>query len=94
MMRHHWKKPLSMALAICFTMSAMTIPAAALEYSYDSDAPGQTFYQSTSTNGNYIADNGQIVVGTDGTVSSGTTGNTSSSPLSVLDNCPKQCISQ
>lgn len=85
MLRHHWKKPLTMALAACLTMSAMAFPAAALEYNYDSDAPGQTFYQSTSTDTNYIADNGQIVVGTDGTISSGTTGNVSSSPLSVLD---------
>ena len=40
---------------------------------------------TTSTDQNYIANNGQIVVGTDGTVSSGTTGNQTSGPLSTID---------
>lgn len=85
MLRLNWKKHLTSAVAACMAVSMVSIPAAALEYNFSSDAPGQTFYQSTSTDQNYIADNGQIVVGTDGTVSSGTTGNVSSSPLSVLD---------
>ena len=57
----------------------------AMDYTYEGDAPGDTFIQSTSTDSNYIADNGQIVVGTDGTVASGTTGNQTSGPLSSVD---------
>ena len=49
------------------------------------EAPGQTFYQSTSTDANYIADSSQIVVGMDGTVSNNVTGNISSGPLSSLE---------
>lgn len=78
-------KLMSMTLALCLCASVMAVPASALEYKFESDAPGRTFYQSTSTDQNYIADNGQIVVGMDGTVSSGTTGNVNQSPLSVLD---------
>lgn len=75
----------SMALAACLCASVMMVPASAIEYNFESDAPGKTFYQSTSTDQNYIADNGQIVVGMDGTVASNTTGNVNQSPLSVLD---------
>lgn len=83
-MKPKLKRCLMLAMASCLALS-MSVPAFALEYKFESDAPGQTFYQSTSTDQNYIADNGQIVVGMDGTVSSGVTGNVSSSPLSVLD---------
>jgi len=78
------KRALTLAAVSCLALS-MSVPAFALEYNFESDAPGRTFYQSTSTDQNYIADSGQIVVGMDGTVSSGVTGNVSSSPLSVLD---------
>lgn len=76
-------------LAVCamsfFAFSVAAAPASALEYTYEGNAVGQTFYQSTSTDENYIAENGQIVVGTDGTVSSGTTGNQTSGPLSSMN---------
>ena len=85
MTRLTWKKPMAMLMALSLSVAALAIPASALEYTFEGDAPGKTFYQSTSTDSNYIADNGQIVVGTDGTVSSGTTGNVTSGPLSVLD---------
>lgn len=83
-MHPNLKRGMTLAAALCLAMS-MSVPAFALEYNFESDAPGRTFYQSTSADQNYIADNGQIVVGMDGTVSSGVTGNVSSSPLSVLD---------
>ena len=72
-------------LALSLLMSLTTVPAFALEYNYDGNSAGQTFYQTTSTDQNYIANNGQIVVGTDGTVSSGTTGNQTSGPMSMID---------
>jgi len=55
------------------------------EYFYSGDNSGETFHQSTSTDQNYIAGNGQIVVGTDGTIAGGTTGNQTSGPLSTID---------
>lgn len=72
-------------LALSLMLSFMTVPAFALEYNYEGSSAGNTFYQTTSTDQNYIANNGQIVVGTDGTVSSGTTGNQTSGPMSMID---------
>ena len=79
------KRLLVTGIISTFVLAVAVSPAMALEYAYDGDAAGQTFYQSTSTDQNYIAENGQIVVGTDGTVSSGTTGNQTSGPLSSVD---------
>lgn len=63
-----------------------TVPGSgAAEYVFDGDSSGDYFYESTSTDRNNVADSGQIVVGTDGAVSSGTTGNTASEPLTALD---------
>ena len=72
-------------LAMSMALSLTALPAYALEYNYEGNAPGHAFYQTTSTDQNYIANNGQIVVGTDGTVSSGTTGNQTSGPLSEIN---------
>ena len=55
------------------------------EYFYSGENSGETFHQPTSTDQNSIANNGQIVVGTDGTVAGGTTGNQTSGPLSTID---------
>lgn len=79
------RKMSSLLLSSVMTLGLFSTQALALEYEYDTDAPGQTFYQSTNTDQNYIANNGQIVVGMDGTISGGITGNASSSPLSCLD---------
>lgn len=79
------RKMSSMLLSGVMALGMFSTQAFALEYEYDTDAPGQTFYQITSTDQNYIANNGQIVMGMDGTISSGITGNASSSPLSCLD---------
>lgn len=79
------KKMLVAGLSMCLSVSLMAGPAMAMEYTYEGNAPGESFFQSTSTDQNYIADNGQIVVGTDGTVSSGVTGNQTSGPLSSVN---------
>lgn len=84
-MINKWKKLLSAGLAMAMSASLMAGSALAVEYSFAGDAPGQTFYQSTSTDLNNIAENGQIVVGTDGTVSAGVSGNVTNSPLSTID---------
>jgi len=55
------------------------------EYFYSGSNTGETFHPSTSTDQNNIANNGQIVVGTDGTIAAGTTGNQTSGPLSTID---------
>lgn len=60
-------------------------PAFAAEYHYDSDTPGETFYQSTSVDSEYIENSDTIVVGADGTIVVQTDQMVSSSPLSVLD---------
>jgi len=79
------KNLMTLAAALVLSASLLSVPAAALEYEFSGEAPGQTFYGSTSTDANYIANSGQITVGMDGTISSSVTGNVSSSPLSVLD---------
>lgn len=79
------KKLTAMLLAAMLSVSNLAVTASALEYQYESEAPGQTFYQSTSTDANHIADSSQIVVGMDGTISNHTTGNVGSGPLSALD---------
>lgn len=58
--------------------------AGAAEYTFEGESAGANFYQSTSTNGNYIADNGSIVVGSDGTISGGVAGNTAVMPLTIF----------
>lgn len=84
-MNPKWKRLFLSGMALSLSVSLLVGSAFALEYSYEGDAPGETFHQNTSTDQNYIADNGQIVVGTDGTVSSGVTGNQTSGPLSSID---------
>lgn len=79
------KKGLFVGMIVAILASTLIAPALALEYTFNGDASGATFYQSTSTDTNYIANNGQITVGTDGTVASGLTGNPASGPLSTLD---------
>ena len=74
---------LTMSLSVCLMTSAL--PVSALEYTYDSDVPGETFYQATSTDQDYVANSGEIVLGADGTVSTNVTGNVSSGPMSALD---------
>lgn len=74
---------LAMSLAMCLTQSALSVHA--LEYTYDSDVPGETFHLATSNDQDYVANSGEIVLGADGTVSTGVTENVSSSPLSALD---------
>ena len=80
-----FKKTLALGLVMTSLLAAMATPASALEYEFDSDAPGQTFHNSTSTDTNYMGDSDQLVIGMDGNVSSDTTGNFSYSPLSCLD---------
>lgn len=84
-MNYKLKRLLLGSLALSMAMSLIATPAMALEYDYQGDAPGVNWHQSTSTDQNYIGDNGQIVVGTDGTVAGGTTGNQVSGPLSMVE---------
>lgn len=84
-MNYKLKRLLLGSLALSMAMSLIATPAMALEYDYQGDAPGMNWHQSTSTDQNYIGDNGQIVVGTDGTVAGGTTGNQVSGPLSMVE---------
>lgn len=79
------KRATSLALATMLCAGLFCAPASALEYEFNSDAPGQTFHNSTSTEINHIADADQIQVGMDGTVANDGTGLVSSSPLSFLD---------
>lgn len=78
-------KLLFTSLSLCAILSSVVRPVTAANYYYEGENEGETFYQPTSTDSNDIANNGQIVVGTDGTVSSGVTGNQTSGPLSTID---------
>lgn len=75
-------------VALALVMSCFAAPASALEYNYESDAPGQNFYNPTTVDSNYIENSDTIIVGTDGTIVTETSGLATSSPLSVLDNIP------
>ncbi len=79
------KRLAALSMAAMLAVPMLATSAFALEYTYESDAPGQTFYQSTAADANHIADSSQIVVGMDGTLGNNVTGNLSSSPLSALD---------
>lgn len=76
------KKRAVSCLALCLCMALAPVDADALEYEFTGNAPGTTFYQATSLDTDYIAENGDITVGTDGTISTGVTGNSVSGPLS------------
>lgn len=89
-----WKKAALMGLSLSLVGSVMVGPTWAVGYSFDGNAPsyefqgnaaGETFHQPTSTDQNSIGGNGQIVVGSDGTISAGMTGNQSSGPLSFVE---------
>lgn len=84
-MKKQFSRLLTPVLALSMTFSLFAVPAWALEYDYEGDQPGETWHQSTSTDQNHNAENGNIVVGSDGTVSSGTTGNQTSGPLTSVD---------
>lgn len=78
------QKTLAVALALSASLSIFAVPARALDYEFEGDSPGKGFYQETSLDTDYIASTGNISVGTDGTVSSETTGNVTSGPASGL----------
>ncbi len=80
-----FKKLASITMATMLACSLFCTPASALEYTYESAAPGQTFYKSTAADANHIADSSQIVIGMDGTIGNNVTGNLSMSPLSALN---------
>ena len=82
---HIFKKFASVALAAMLSCALFCAPASAMEYTFESAAPGQTFYRSTAADDNHIADSSQIVVGMDGTIGNNVTGNLNSSPLSALN---------
>lgn len=79
------KKFFAVGIVAVAAVGAMSVSAGALEYEFESQAPGQTFHLSTSTDQNVMGQADQIVVGMDGTISNDVTGNVASSPLSVLD---------
>lgn len=78
------KKVISLLLSTVLCASAV-MPAFALEYDFESDVPGQTWYQATTAESQYIENSGDIIVGADGTIVNDQRGLVSSSPLSVLD---------
>ena len=81
------RRLLMAGLSLCLALN-LAVPTFATSYEFDGEDVGENFHQSTSTDQDANADNGQIVVGMDGTVGSGTTGNLSSGPLSTIENLP------
>lgn len=75
----------SLALSAMLAASMMAVPAAALEYEFSSDIPGQNFYQATTVGTDAAADSGTIIIGADGTIGTDESNMPRSSPLSVLD---------
>lgn len=76
------KRRVLSCLALCACLAAAPVNAFALDYEFEGTAPGSTFYQATSLDEDHIAASGDITVGTDGTISTGITGNRVSGPLS------------
>lgn len=56
------KRLAALSLAAMMAIPMFTTGASALEYSYESEAPGQTFYQSTAADANHIAEDRKSVV--------------------------------
>ena len=69
----------SLSLSMAATANAATV------YEFNSSAPGQTFYQSTSVDSMAMGNSDQLVIGMDGTIATNATGLVSLSPLSILN---------
>jgi len=72
-------------LAVCACLSLSVVSAHALEYDYEGDEPGDTFYQTTSLDADYISNSNNIIVGADGTIGTDAIGNLSSGPMSGIE---------
>ena len=79
-----YNKIASLLMAAAIASSLMT-SSFALEYDFNADKPGQSFYQATAVGTDAAADSGTIIVGADGTIGTVEANMPSSSPLSVLD---------
>lgn len=75
----------SFLVTVSMALGMMATPAAALEYNFSSEVPGQQFYQATTVGTDAAANSDTIVVGADGTIGTDESTLPSSSPLSVLD---------
>ena len=73
------------AFASVAMLAASIVPAYALDYHYAGEAPGQTFYQATTVDSDYVANSSTIVMGADGSIATTADQLTTLSPLSVLD---------
>ncbi len=75
----------ALLLAVMLALTAAAVPAFALEYDFSAQAPGAQFYRATTAGEDAAADSPEIVVGSDGTISDGSSPASIPSPLSVLD---------
>lgn len=64
--------------------SALSTAAYALDYQYESKAPGQNFYTSTSDQDSPQENANEITIGTDGTISTNTSENVTNEPMGGL----------
>lgn len=76
------KNKLIFALACCACLSLSAVSAYAEDYEYEGDKPGDTFYEATSLETDYVANSDDIVVGADGTIGTDVLGGVSSGPIS------------
>lgn len=77
------KKILSLILAATAVLSLAT-SALALDYTYESEVPGQNFYTSTSDVDKPIENANEITIGADGTVTANTDQNITNEPIGGL----------
>lgn len=78
------KRFLSLALAVAATLSLAVPSVMALDYTYESEVPGQNFYTSTSDVDEPIENSNEITIGSDGTVTAGTDQNVTEEPIGGL----------
>ena len=78
------KKFFSLVLAMTAVLSLAAQPAMALDYIYESEAPGQNFYTSTSDVDEPIENANEITIGADGTVTANTDQNVTEEPIGGL----------
>lgn len=77
------KRKIASLLLSAAIASSMAVPAFALEYNYDAADSGQQFFQATEVGTDAAADSDQIVVGSDGTISTDEATLPTSTPMSV-----------
>jgi len=79
------KKKIIPLLCASLLMVGASVQAVALDYNFESNVQGDTWYQTTAAEAQYIENSDNIIVGSDGTIVIDGAGLVSAGPLSVVE---------